>query len=130
MVIAKGEAMGHRISHNPYRESTYTPKSDNGTTWKWTDIDSDSKLGEIYDYLSQEKLNHLRNESSMDSVYSESDLESRVSKASNEASRETRDKLIKDFYTNSGMTQQELANAIDIPRGTLAPILSDPDKDS
>jgi len=63
----------------------------------------------------------------MDSVYSESDLESRVSKASNQAARETRDKLIKDFYTNSDITQQELANRIDIPRGTLAPILSDPD---
>jgi hypothetical protein len=127
MVIAKGEAMGHRISHNPYRESTYTPKSDNGTTWKWTDLEPDSKLREVYEYLNKEKLDHLQNDSSMDSVYSESDLEARVSKASNEAARKTRDRLIKDFYTNSDITQQELANRIDIPRGTLAPILSDPD---
>jgi hypothetical protein len=125
MVISKGEAMGHRISHNPYRESTYTPKSDNGTTWKWTDIEPDSKLREVYEYLNQEKLDHLQNDSSMDSVYSESDLEARVSKASNEAARETRDKLVKKFYDNSDMTQQELASRIDIPRGTLAPILSD-----
>ena len=125
LVLRKGVVQGHRISNNPYRESVYTPKSDNGTTWKWSDIEAGSKLSEIYDHIHNEKMKHLRKEGSMNSMFTKSDVDNLVSKATNEASRETRNDLIIKLYENGEFTQQELSKLIEVPRGTIAPILSE-----
>jgi hypothetical protein len=125
LVLRKGVVQGHRISNNPYRETVYTPKSDNGTTWKWSDIEPDSKLSEIYEYIHEEKMKHLKKEGSMNSMFTKSDVDNLVSKARNEASRKTRDELVTSIYENGDYTQMELANLTGIPRGTLAPILAE-----
>jgi hypothetical protein len=125
LVLRKGVVQGHRISNNPYRESVYTPKSDNGTTWKWTDIEPDSKLAEIYEYIHDEKMKHLNKEGSMNQMYTKSDVENLVSKTENEAARKTRDELVQSLYQNGDFTQMELSNLTGIPRGTLAPILAE-----
>jgi hypothetical protein len=125
LVLRKGVVQGHRISNNPYRESVYTPKSDNGTTWKWTDIEPDSKLSEIYEYIHNKKMKHLNKEGSMNQMYTKSDVENLVSKTRNESARQTRNELVQSLYQNGEFTQMELADLTGIPRGTLAPILAE-----
>lgn len=123
MVQEKGRALGHHLKWNPYSEEPRTPKTE---TWEWSDISSDHYLRGIYDYLTEQKLAHLRGEAdSGNQRVKASEVSDRVEQARSEAATATRDDLLTTVYRDTELTQKELANAVGLSRSRLADIVSD-----
>lgn len=123
MVTRKGRGVGHFLRWNPYSEQPRTPKTE---TWEWTDIPEDHELREIYDYLTSEKLAHLRGEKdgSKQSIPA-SKVGEMIEKAEDQASIETRNQLLRNFYDQLDVTQQELADGTQLSRSRVADILTE-----
>ena len=122
MVTQKGRAIGHHLRWNPYSEEPRTPKTE---TWEWSDIPEDAELRKVYDYLTSEKLAHLRGEREESSQrIPASEAQAMIEKAKEEASTETRNELLRTFYDRLDLTQADLARAVDLSRSRVADILS------
>ena len=121
MVQSKGKALGHFLRWNPYSEEPRTPKTD---SWEWSDIPESSDLRNVYDYLTSEKLAHLRGEreESYQRVTA-SEAKNMVEKAKEEARTETRNELLSSVYDDLDVTQKELANSVGLSRSRLADIV-------
>jgi hypothetical protein len=123
MVQRKGQALGHHLKWNPYSEEPRTPKTE---TWEWSDIPLDHYLRSIYDYLTEEKLAHLRGDGDSGSQrIKASEVSDMVEKARSEATTDTRDELLTTVYRNTDLTQQELASSVGLSRSRLADIVTD-----
>ena len=123
MVQQKGRALGHHLQWNPYSEEPRTPKTD---VWEWSDISESDPLRKVYQYLTDEKLAHLRGERDGSSQrIPASDVSEMVAEAKEEAEKETRNDLIQSFYDELDVTQDELANGVGLSRSRVADILSD-----
>ena len=123
MVQNKGTALGHHLNWNPYKEEPRTPKTE---TWEWTDIPEGTELREVYGYLTDEKLAHLRGERDGSSQQiSASEVSDMVEKAKEEASTEKRNELLATIYHDTGLTQKELSSAVGLSRSRLADIVSE-----
>jgi hypothetical protein len=121
MVQNKGRALGHFLRWNPYSEEPRTPKTE---TWEWSDIPESSDLREVYDYLTSEKLAHLRGEREESSQrITATEAKSMVEEAKEEAKTETRNKLLSTIYSETELTQDELANSVGLSRSRLADIV-------
>ena len=123
MVTNKGRATGHFLRWNPYSEQPRTPKTE---TWEWTDIPEGHELREVYDYLTSEKLAHLRGErdGSNQSIPA-STVGEMIERAEDQASIETRNQLLRSFYDRLDVTQQELADGTQLSRSRVADILTE-----
>jgi hypothetical protein len=122
MVQQKGIALGHHLNWNAYREQPRTPKTD---TWNWSDIEEGTRLRDVYDYLTQEKLAHLRGErDSSSQKIPASEVSDMVEEAKSEASTATRNNLISTIYRDTELTQRELAESVGLSRSRLADIVS------
>jgi len=122
MVQNKGRALGHFLRWNPYSEEPRTPKTE---TWEWSDIPEDAELREVYDYLTSEKLAHLRGEREESSQrITATEAKSMVEEAKEEVRTETRNELLRNFYDDLDLTQRELADAVGLSRSRVADILS------
>lgn len=122
MVQSKGRALGHHLKWNPYSEEPRTPKTE---TWEWSDIPEDSELRDIYDYLTDEKLAHLRGERDESSQrISADEVSQMIDEAQDEVATETRNKLLRSFYDELEVTQSDLAEAVGLSRSRVADILS------
>lgn len=122
MVTAKGRALGHFLKWNPYSEEPRTPKTE---TWEWSDIPEGTELREVYDYLTDEKLAHLRGEREGSSQrIPAQEAQSMIEEAKEEASTTTRDELLRAFYNDLDVTQDDLASAVGLSRSRVADILS------
>lgn len=123
MVKSKGRALGHHLNWNPYKEEPRTPKTE---TWEWSDIPEDSDLRDIYDYLTDEKLAHLRGERDGSSQrIPAADVSQMVEQAKEEAKTTTRNELLKTLYDDLDVTQDDLGNAVGLSRSRVADILSE-----
>jgi len=123
MVKQKGTALGHHLRWNAYREEPRTPQTE---TWEWSDIPEGTQLREVYEYLTKEKLAHLRGERDDSSQrLSASEASEMVEKAKSEASTTTRNELLTTIYRDTGLTQKELSSAVGLSRSRLADIVSD-----
>lgn len=123
MVQSKGRALGHHLRWNPYSEEPRTPKTE---TWEWSDIPTDHYLRDVYDYLTQEKLAHLRGESDQsDQRISPKDHQAALEEAHDHAATTTRNELLTKVYRDTGLTQQQLASAVDLSRSRVADIVSE-----
>ena len=125
MIQSKGTALGHFLRWNPYSEEPRTPKTE---TWEWSDIDEDDPVREVYDYLTDEKLAHLRGERDESSQrISASEAQSMIEEAKSEAETETRNELLRSFYSQSELelTQSDLAEVVGLSRSRVADILTD-----
>jgi hypothetical protein len=123
MITSKGRALGHHLRWNPYDESPRTPKTE---PWEWSDINTDDPVREVYDYLTKEKMAHLRGERDESSQRIPADeVSNMVAKAKDEASTKTRNELLRDFYDDLDLTQADLANSVGLSRSRVADILSD-----
>ena len=121
MVQSKGKALGHFLRWNPYSEEPRTPKTD---SWEWSDIPESSDLRNVYDYLTSEKLAHLRGEREESSQrVTASEAKNMVEKAKEEAQTETRNELLSSVYESTDVTQKELANSVGLSRSRLADIV-------
>jgi hypothetical protein len=124
MITAKGRAIGHHLRWNPYQEAPRTPKTE---TWEWSDIDPDDPVRDIYDHLTDEKMAHLRGERDGSSQrVPASDAREMVEQAKEEASTETRNELLREFYDQLDLTQSDLAEGVGLSRSRVADILSSP----
>jgi len=122
MVQNKGRALGHHLRWNPYSEEPRTPKTE---TWEWSDIPQDTELREVYQYLTEEKLAHLRGERDSSSQrVTASEAKNMVQKAREEAETETRNKLLNTIYDSTDLTQKELANSVGLSRSRIADLLN------
>jgi antitoxin component HigA of HigAB toxin-antitoxin module len=123
MVQSKGRAVGHHLNWNPYSEEPRTPKTE---AWEWDDVDERTQLREVYDYLTQEKLAHLRGERDESSQRLPADEVSHlVDEAQQEAATQTRNELLRSFYDELELTQNDLAGAVGLSRSRVADILSE-----
>jgi hypothetical protein len=123
MVQSKGTALGHFLRWNPYSEGPRTPKTE---TWEWSDIDKDDPVRDVYDYLTDEKLAHLRGERDESSQrISASEAQSMIEEARSEASTATRNDLLTTIYRDTELTQQELSSAVGLSRSRVADIVTD-----
>jgi hypothetical protein len=122
MVQNKGRALGHHLNWNPYKEEPRTPKTE---PWDWSDIPEDSDLRNVYDYLTEEKMAHLRGERDGSSQrIPAAEAGEMVEKAKEEASTTTRNELLNDLYDDLDVTQEELGKAVGLSRSRVADILS------
>lgn len=123
MIQSKGRALGHHLRWNPYSEEPRTPKTE---PWEWSDIAEDDPLRNIYDYLTEEKMAHLRGERDGSSQrIPASDVTEMVEKAKEEASTTTRNELLRTLYDDLDVTQGDLGNAVGLSRSRVADILSE-----
>jgi hypothetical protein len=123
MVKQKGIAQGHHLHWNPYNEQPRTPKTG---VWEWEDIPEDADLRDVYDYLTEKKLSHLRGESGESSQRVPArEVEEMIQEAEQEASTSTRNELLREFYNDLDVTQEDLASAVGLSRSRVADILSD-----
>jgi hypothetical protein len=123
MVQSKGRAVGHHLNWNPYSEEPRTPKTE---PWEWTDIEEGTQLKEVYDYLTDEKLAHLRGERDESSQrVPAQEVTQLVEEAKEEAKTETRNDLLRTFYADLDVTQGDLANAVGLSRSRVADIVSE-----
>jgi len=123
MITAKGRALGHHLRWNPYAEEPRTPKTE---PWEWTDIAEDDSLRDIYDYLTEEKMAHLRGErEASNQRIPAQEVGDMIEEAKEEASTETRNDLLRTFYDRLDLTQAELADGVDLSRSRVADILSE-----
>lgn len=122
MVQTKGKAQCHALNWNPYAEEPRTPKLG---TITWEDIDNGHRLRDVYDYLTEQKMAHLHGDRDNSSQrITAKDANEMVEKAKDEASTTTRNELISTVYHDTKLTQQELADAVDLSRSRLADIVS------
>lgn len=120
-VKQKGRALGHFLHWNQYRGEPRTPQTGH---WNWTDIPEGTHLREVYDYLTDKKMKHLRGESDASSQkVSQSELQDRIEQAKSETETKVRNELLTQIYRNSDFTQQELADSIELTRSGLADIV-------
>jgi hypothetical protein len=123
MVQNKGKALGHHLNWNPYSEEPRTPKTE---TWEWSDIPDDAPLRDVYRYLTQEKLAHLRGDRDGSSQRIKAqEAQQRAEKAREEGATEKRNELIREFYDRLDITQEELAHGVELSRSRVADILSE-----
>jgi hypothetical protein len=122
MVQNKGRALGHHLRWNPYTEEPRTPKTE---TWEWSDIPKNSELRDVYDYLTSEKLAHLRGEREESSQrITASEAQSMIEEAKEEAKTETRNQLLSSIYDSTELTQKELAQSVGLSRSRVADLLN------
>mgnify|MGYP002763361130 FL=1 len=122
MVQNKGRALGHHLRWNPYSEQPRTPKTE---PWEWTDIPESSELRDVYDYLTSEKLAHLRGERDESSQrITATEAKSMVEEAKEEARTETRNELLNNVYSSLDVTQGELGSAVGLSRSRVADLLN------
>jgi len=123
MVQQKGIALGHHLNWNPYSEEPRTPKTE---TWEWTDIPEGTDLREVYDYLTSEKLAHLRGERDGSSQrIPAGEVSAMIETEREEAEIAKRNELVTRFYNDLDVTQQELADSVGLSRSRLADIVSE-----
>jgi hypothetical protein len=123
MIQNKGTALGHHLNWNPYSEEPRTPKTE---TWKWSDIPEEADLRDVYNYLTSEKMAHLRGERDGSSQrIPADDVNQMVAKAEDQAATETRNNLLCDLYDQLDVTQKELAQAVGLSRSRVADVLSE-----
>jgi hypothetical protein len=123
MVQNKGRALGHHLNWNPYKEEPRTPKTE---PWEWSDIPEGTDLRNVYDYLTELKLAHLRGEKEGSSQrIPAGEVTQMVEKAKEEAQTTTRNELLKGFYDDLDVTQEDLASAVGLSRSRVADILSE-----
>lgn len=122
MVQTKGTALGHHLNWNPYSEEPRTPKA--GKV-EWDDIPGETELRDVYQYLTKEKLAHLRGDREESSQrISASEVQDQLEAERTEAKTETRNELLRNFYESTDLTQAELADSVGLSRSRVADILN------
>jgi len=123
LIQEKGSAWSHSLNWNPYSEEPRTPRKDD--RWFWDDIPRDHELRDVYDYLHEEKMKHLRGESDESSQrLTQKEVRKQLDNARSETRSKTRNKLLSTIYNNSNLTQKELAKSVGLSRSRLADIVS------
>jgi len=122
LVQYKGLAKGHHLQWNPYSEQPRTPKK---RDLEWTDIEEGTQLRDVYNYLTKLKRKHLRGESEESSQrLTPAEVQNRIDTIKSETKTETRNRLLEEIYSNSDLTQQELASSVGLSRSRLADIVN------
>jgi len=122
LVQQKGLAKGHYLAWNPYTEQPRTPKK---RDLEWSDIEQGTQLRDVYNYLTKLKMKHLRGENEESSQrLKPSEVQNKIRKIKSETKTETRNQLLEEIYSNSDLTQQELADSVGLSRSRLADIVN------
>jgi hypothetical protein len=122
MIQNKGRALGHFLRWNPYSEEPRTPKTE---PWEWSDIPEGTHLRDIYKHLTKEKLAHLRgNREESSQRVPASEVQDQLEEERDQAETRTRNELLNQFYEDTDLTQQDLADAVGLSRSRVADILS------
>jgi len=116
-----GEAWVHEYDYNPYQGEVRTPKRER---LKWWDLqDPDLEAG--HDAITEMKRAKLRGEDDSPDRIDSAQLEARVKEARQTAEQDTRNDLLRELYESTSLSQQQLANAVDLSRSRVADIVSE-----
>ena len=121
LVRHRGEAQGHQLRWNPYSDRPLTPKAE---VVQWSDL-QDPQLQQVYDYLTAEKLKHLRGESSEAQHLTKSQHQKLLKQATQESQQQQRDEMLREIYRTADLTQQQLADAVGLSRSRIGDIVAD-----
>jgi hypothetical protein len=122
MVQQKGRALGHHLRWNAYSEEPRTPKTE---PVEWSDIPEGTELRDVYNYLTKEKLAHLRGEKEGSSQrIPASEVQQQLQQERESAQTQTRNELLAEVYEQTDLTQQDLAEVVDLSRSRVADIVS------
>jgi len=116
MVTQKGHAVVHFLGMNKYKNQVLTPKKH---SLKWSAISNDNAhLQDIMDYLGDRKQEILEGDESGYVDHEE------IEQIEQDVKTQTRNNLIQSMYSETDLTQREIANAVDLSRSRVADILS------
>jgi hypothetical protein len=122
MIQQKGRALGHHLRWNAYSEEPRTPKTE---PWEWSDIPEGTDLRDIYDHLTKQKLAHLRGDREGSSQrIPASEVQDQLQQERESARTKTRNELLEELYEDTELTQQDLAEVVDLSRSRVADIVS------
>jgi hypothetical protein len=122
MVQQKGRALGHHLNWNPYSEEPRTPKTE---PVEWSDIPEGTQLRDVYNYLTKEKLAHLKGDRDGSSQrIPASEVQQQLQQERESAQTQTRNELLAEVYEQTDLTQQDLAEVVDLSRSRVADIVS------
>lgn len=121
MVTELGEAVVHFLPYQPYAEKPLNPRVQE---LYWTEI-TDDRLQAIYQNLTERKREYLRGEDSGSGLIEAEQLEHELEQERETAEIETRNDLVRSIYETSDVTQQNLADAVELSRSRVADILSE-----
>jgi hypothetical protein len=123
MIQSKGRALGHHLRWNPYNEEPRTPKT---AVWEWDDIPENDPLRSVYDYLTEEKIAHLRGDREGSSQrIPAGEVQDRVEKVRETTKTETRNEILQDLYADLDVTQSDLAEVVGLSRSRVGDILTE-----
>jgi hypothetical protein len=116
-----GEAAMFRVRYNPFRNQERTK---GWGTIEWP-ADLPGQLQATYDDMTAEKRRRLRGKGDDGEGYVSADaVEDKIESARKDAHQQARNETLRDIYRNHDeLTQQELADAIGLARGTIANIV-------
>lgn len=125
--LHKGLAQIHFLENDPYGNKHLTPK--NGLL-EWKDIAHDSRLRDVYNYLTEEKQKHIRGERG-ETLMSKSEHEEELQKVKAEIEREVRNEVMagivlhERFQEQKHVRLQDVGEAVGLSQGQVSRIISE-----
>lgn len=123
LVKNRGQSFVYSLGYNPFGEH---PIPKRRQLLRWTDIDGDTPLRDIYDGLTDEKRARLRGEGEGGEGYIAREEAADMARRAEEAgATERRNELILEMY-ESGWTQKEIASLESMPgRSRISQIINE-----
>lgn len=122
IVKSRGRAQVNILGYNPWEEHPIVRAQDN---LEWGDIPTDHYLREIYNDLTHQKRQRLRGNGDDVSLVRQDEVEKKVERAREEASRERRNEILRNLYDeHDGLRHRDLADAVGVSRSTVSNILN------
>lgn len=125
--LYKGLAQIHFLENDPYGDKRLTPKKG---LFEWKDIAHDSRLREIYEYLTREKRKHIRGDRG-ESFMTKSEHQEEMDKLREEMERSVRNEVMagiclhERFQDQETMRLQDVGEAVGLSQGQVSRILGE-----
>lgn len=124
--LRKGLAQVHFLENDPYQDKRLTPKKG---LFEWKDIQTGTRLRDIYNYLTKEKRKHIRGERG-ESFISTSEHEEELRKVREEVERDVRNETMANIvlhqrFQDSDVRLQDVGEAVGLSQGQVSRILQD-----
>lgn len=138
LMLDKGVGLVHFLGQNPYSNKSQILKHQKGII-QFNDIQDGTRLRDVYDHLTEEKLQHMDGDEGEQFV-PQADHEEALRQAREQARQDMRDELIRDIYTElsdlpdrdlstvqrfNGISQSMLAGALDLSQQQISNIVND-----
>jgi len=122
LVERRGFANVYRMGWSPHQGHELTHRMGG---LNWDPIPRNTDLHDVYRSLTQEKQTRLDGDGDGgENFIREKEVQDMIERAEKEARKETRDELIRSINEIDGITQQQIADAVDLSRGYISNIVA------